>query len=97
MGSALAERRHAFVERIDLSRLCLIGRRRQREIGVAARLGKNLELVVDAAVAAPAGIRKRPVSMHERVTRRPGAVEPRKATVSDEAIPELAERSTRVL
>src|SRR5262249_35914834 len=48
MCSTTTERWRTFIERIDLSRLCGIGRRRQREVGITARLGENLELVVHA-------------------------------------------------
>ena len=75
MRSPAAEWRRAFIERVDFSRLRGTGCRRQREVGVATCLGKDLELVIDAAVTSPVGIRERPVSVHERVTRRPGAVE----------------------
>ena len=97
MRSAAPQRRRAFIERIDLPRLRGIGRRRQREVSIAARLGENLELIVYAAVASTSRVGERPVSVYERIARRPDTIETRKATVGGEAISEFEERPSRAL
>ena len=68
MGLGLQRVVDGIVDRIDRARLRDVGRARHREVGVAASLAQNGELVIDATISAVGpGVVERPVAVNEGV------------------------------
>src|SRR5437879_5857326 len=95
MRRATTEWQSALVDRIDLAHLSGARRGGKRKIRIAAGIGENLHLVVDAAEAPPRRVGERPVAMHEGIARRPRALPSRQAAELDQRIAELLEQPTR--
>src|SRR5262249_55114430 len=88
----------ALVQRVDSRRLGLQRRRWQGQIGVTSGFGQNTHLGVHAAAATAHRIGERQIAMHERISRLPHSIEPRKALVLfREQVAELFERPPQVL
>src|SRR5712692_5402237 len=96
MGRPTIEWQSALVHAIDLPDLRRMGSGRKGEVSIATRLGEDLHLVIDPAVATAEGIREGPVAMHECVARRALTVPGRQAAVSRQGIPELRENPAGV-
>src|ERR1051326_3440879 len=87
----------ALIDRVDARDLRLVGRGRQREVRVAARVGEYLHLGVNAAVAPARRVRQRPVAVDEGVLRLGRAVLARKTLVLfGQRVAELDERAAEV-